>query len=151
MSISEPVKEFEGMLDRPENETMINFLKQYQPSAHTDMVDLLVKSSELLPDVQFYCPDTDNHAYYVGHTSKGVMFAAAIGLSALMYRLPKSAMSGALVKGGEILKEVGDNWVSFNPFWPEKEKTEKEKSDQLKQYQQMCKLAYHYALSVDEL
>jgi len=150
MSISEPVKEFEGLLDRPENETMISFLKQYQPSAQTDMVDLLVKSSELLPDVQFYCPDTDNHAYYLAHTDKGVIFAAAIGLSALMYRLPKSAMSGALVKGGEILKEVGDSWVSFNPFWPEKEKPEKENNHQLQEYQQMCKLAYHYALSMDE-
>lgn len=145
MSISEPVKEFEGLLDRPENESMILFLKQHQPSAHTDMVDLLVKSSELLPDVQFYCPDTDNHAYYLAHTEKGVMFAAALGLSALMFRLPKSAMSGAIVKGGEIIQELGDNWVSFNPFWPEKENT-----NQLLEFQQMCKLAYHYAQSFDD-
>ena len=145
MSISEPIKEFEGLLGRPENESMINFLKQYQPSAHTDMVDILVKSSELLPDVQFYCPDTDNHAYYLAHTDKGVMFAAAIGLSALIFRLPMSAISGALMKDGEIFSELGDNWVSFNPFWPEKEN-----ESQLQEFQQMCKLAYYYALSMDE-
>jgi hypothetical protein len=151
MSISEPVKEFEGLLDRPENESMILFLKQYQPSAHADMVELLVKSTELLPNVHFYCPDTDNHAYYLAHTGNGVMFAAAIGLSALIFRVPKSALSGALVKGGEILKELGDNWVSFNPFWPEREHVNnKLKDSQLQEYQHMCKLAYHNALSLDE-
>lgn len=144
MNSSEPVKEFEGLLDRPENESMIAFLKRHQPSAHTDMVDLLVKAIEVLPDVKFYCPDTDNHAYYIAHTREGVMFAAAIGLSALMFRLPKQAMSGGLVKGGEIIKEIGDSWISFNPFWPEKETGEK---SQLREYQQMSKLAYHYAIS----
>ena len=145
MSISEPVKEFEGILGRKENKVMIDFLQLHQPSAHTDMVELLVKTTELLPEVRFYCPDTDNHAYYIAHTEKGVIFAAAIGLSALIFRLPKSAMSGALVKGGEVLDGLTDNWVSFNPFWPEKEKT-----GQLEELQQLCKLAYHSALSMDE-
>ncbi len=147
MSGTEPVKEFEGLLSRPENESMILFLKQYQPSAHADMVEMLVKSTEQLPSVQFYCPDTDNHAYYLAHTDNGVMFAAAIGLSALIFRVPKSAMSGALVKGGEILKELGDSWVSFNPFWPEKDLDNK---TQLLEFRQICKLAYHHALSLDE-
>ena len=145
MSVSKPVKEFDGLLDRPENKSMILFLKQHQPSAHGDLVELLVKSTELLPQVEFYCPDTDNHAYYLTHTNKGIMFAAAIGLSALMFRLPKSAMSGALVKGGEIIKDLGDNWVSFDPFWPEREN-----ENQLQEFRQLCKLAYHHAVSIDE-
>ena len=145
MNSSAPVKEFEGLLDRPENKSMIEFLKHHQPSAHTDMVDLLLKSVESLSDVKFYCPDTDNHAYYIVHTQDGVMFAAAMGLSALMFRLPRQAMSGALVKGGEIIKEIGDSWVSFNPFWPEREK-----ENQLREYQQMCKLAYHHAISLSK-
>ena len=144
MSLSEPVKEFEGELDRPENEQMILFLKQYQPSAHTDIVQLMVASTEGLQDIKFYCPDTDNHAYYLAHTSEGVIFAAAIGMSALMYRLPKQSMSAALVKGGEIFKDIGEPWVSFNPFWPESEKTSMINASAM---QQWCKLAYHYALS----
>ena len=91
MTLSDPVKEFEGLLNKPENMDMITFLKQHQPSAHTDIVDLLIKSAENLPDVHFYCPDTDNHAYYVAHTSDGIMFAAAIGMSGLMFKLPKKA------------------------------------------------------------
>lgn len=150
MSGTEPVEEFDGLLNRPENEQMILFLKQYQPSSHTDMVELLVKATELLSEVEFFCPNTENHAYYLAHTQTGVMFAAAIGLSALIFRVPKSAMSGALVKGGEILKELGDNWVSFNPFWPEQNNDNQPNEYQLREYQQICKLAYHHALSLDE-
>ena len=95
MSLSEPVKEFEGVLDRAENEQIIQFLKQYQPSAHNDIVQLLVESTSDLPDIKFYCPDTDNHAYYLAHTPDGVIFAAAVGMSALMYRLPKQTAARA--------------------------------------------------------
>lgn len=121
MSLSEPVKEFEGQFDRPENQQIIKFLKAFQPSAHTDIVQLLVQSATELPDVQFYCPDTDNHAYYLAHTRDGVIFAAAIGMSALMFRIPPESMLEALQKGGEVFQEVGEPWVSFNPFWPENE------------------------------
>jgi hypothetical protein len=146
MSSSVPAKDFEGLLDKPENQSMIEFLAQHQMSAHTDMVEMLAKSVESLPDVKLYCPDVDNHSYYIAHTPNGIMFAAAIGLSALMFRLPKQGMSGALVKGGVIIKEIGDSWVSFNPFWPEREEHE----EQLREYRQMCKLAYHHALSLSK-
>jgi len=79
MSFSEPVREFEGDLDHPENAQIIQFLKQHQPSAYTDIVQLLVESAEDLPDVKFYCPDTDNHAYYLAHTPEGIIFAACNG------------------------------------------------------------------------
>ncbi|MDH5484603.1 MAG: hypothetical protein OEY43_05130 [Gammaproteobacteria bacterium] len=146
MSLSDPVKEFAGQLDRPENQGMIEFLKLHQPSAHADMVELLVKSAADLPDVKFYCPDTDNYAYYLAHTRGGVMFAAAIGLSALMFRLPKQAISGALVKGGEIIQDVGDDWVSFNPFWPEQEN----KKNIYQDMQHWCRLAFHHAVQLDK-
>ncbi|VAW59122.1 hypothetical protein MNBD_GAMMA11-2937 [hydrothermal vent metagenome] len=146
MSLSEPVKEFEGELDLPENQQMIRFLKQHQPSAYADIVQLLVASTEGLGDIKFYCPDTDNHAYYLAHTHDGVIFAAAIGMSALMYRLPKQSMAQALEKGGEVLPDFGESWVSFNPFWPERE-DEQEKTDHSSAMKQWCKQAYHYAKS----
>ena len=144
MSLSETVEEFEGELDRPENQQMIEFLKLYQPSAHSDIVQLLVKSTEDLPSIKFYCPDTDNHAYYLAHTPDGVIFAAAIGMSALMYRLPKQSMSGALVKGGEIFKEIGEPWVSFNPFWPDNDSRDQLNMSEMKKW---ASLAYRNALS----
>jgi hypothetical protein len=144
MSLSEPVQEFHGELDRPENQQIIEFLKLYQPSAHADLVQLMVKSTEDLPSVSFYCPDTDNHAYYLAHTPNGIVFAAAIGMSALMYRLPKQSMSGSIVKGGEIFKEIGEPWVSFNPFWPDNDHGNRVDVQELKQW---SKLAYYHALN----
>jgi len=144
MSFSEPVREFEGDLDHPENAQILQFLTQCQPSAYADIVQLLVESAEDLPDVKFYCPDTDNHAYYLAHTPEGIIFAAAMGMSALMYRLPKQAMSAALMKGGEVFPDIGEPWVSFNPFWPEKDKNDKVNMDDMKQW---CNLASHYAVS----
>ncbi len=144
MSLSEPVKEFDGELGRVENQQIIDFLKQYQPSAHADLVCLLVESTKDLPSIKFYCPDTDNHAYYLAQTLDGVIFAAAIGMSALMFRLPKQSMSGALVKGGEIFKEIGEPWVSFNPFWPDDDEKDQVNMPEMKQW---AKLAYHSAAS----
>ncbi|MDH5764749.1 MAG: hypothetical protein OEZ38_01945 [Gammaproteobacteria bacterium] len=138
MSLSGPVEEFDGLLNRLENREMIAFLKRYQPSAHADIVDLLIKSAEGLSDIHFYCPDTDNHAYYIVHTSEGVMFAAAIGMSGLMYKLPEQGIKDALVKGGEIIAELGESWVSFDPFWPE----ENRENFSIKNMKHWCKLAF---------
>lgn len=144
MSLSEPIIELEGELDRPENQQIIDFLKLYQPSAHDDLVRILVESTEDLGSINFYCPDTDNHAYYLACTPNGVVFAAAMGLSALMYRLPKQSMSGALVKGGEIFKDIGEPWVSFNPFWPDDEHKDQVNMFEMKQW---ANLAYRNAQS----
>jgi len=144
MSLSKPVKEFDGELSVPQNQQLIAYLKQYQPSAHADLVQLLVESVSGLSKIKFYCPDTDNHAYYLAHTPNGVVFAAAIGMSGLMFRLPKQSMSGALVKGGEVFTEIGEPWIGFNPFWNSDEAKYKFSMDEMKQW---ARLAYHYALS----
>ena len=144
MSLSEPANELEGLLDRPENAQIIKFLNDYQSSAHGDIVQLLVESANELPDVKFYCPDTDNYGYYLAHTVDGIIFAAAIGMSALMYRLPKQSMSAALTKGGEVFSEIGEPWVSFNPFWPE---DEKKRNVNVSEFKHWCNLAFHYATS----
>lgn len=144
MSLPVPDKDFETLLRQADNLSIIKFLTQLQPSAYADVVNLLIKSAEDLADVKYYCPDVDNHAWYVAHTPQGVIFAAAVGMSGLMFRLPPQAISGAQMKGGELVKEAGENWVMFNPFWPEKDNPHL-----TQEMQQWCRLAYHYALSQD--
>ncbi|HEX5635672.1 MAG TPA: hypothetical protein VFY78_01175 [Gammaproteobacteria bacterium] len=144
MSLSQVENEFEDGLNREENATLIEYLQKERPSAHSDMVELLVKSADGLQAVTFFCPDTDNYAYYLAHTRGGVVFAAALGLSALAYRLPNQAISGALAKGGELFKELGNNWVMFNPFWPERDNEHR-----VQELQHWCRLAYHHALALE--
>lgn len=144
MNLSQVENEFEGGLNREENATLIEYLQKERPSAHSDMVELLVKSTDGLAAVTFFCPDSDNYAYYLAHTRGGVVFAAALGLSALAYRLPNQAISGALAKGGELFKELGNNWVMFNPFWPERDNEHR-----VQELQHWCRLAYHHALALE--
>lgn len=143
--MSQPDKEFDGVLNRPENTALITYLQRYQPSAHADMVDLLTHSADGLANVTFFSPDSDNYAYYLAHTQAGVIFAAAMGMSVLLFRLPKQAVSGALAKGGEIFAELGGNWITFNPFWPENHNEHR-----LHDLQHWCRLAYHHALVLED-
>jgi hypothetical protein len=144
MSLPPPDKDFEVLLRQSENLAIIKFLTQLQPSAYADVVNLLIQSAEALTDVKYYCPDVDNHAWYVAHTRGNIIFAAALGMSGLMFRLPAQAVSGAQMKGGELVSDLGDNWVMFNPFWPEKDNPHK-----VQELQHWCRLAYHHALSQD--
>jgi hypothetical protein len=144
MSKSHSENEFEGVLSRNENSALIKYLQQAQPSAHSDMVELLATSAEGLADVTFFSPDSDNYAYYLAHTTGGVVFAAALGMSVLLFRLPKQAVSGALAKGGEIFNDLGGNWIMFNPFWPERNDEHR-----VHDLQHWCRLAYHHALALE--
>ena len=144
MSLSQTGNEFDRVLIRAENTSLLEYLQKQQPSAHADLVELLVKSAESLENVLFFCPDSDNYAYYLAHTRGGVVFAVAMGMSAMVFRLPKQAVSGALAKGGEIFTALGNNWIMFDPFWPER-------NDEhlLHDLQHWCRLAYHHALALE--
>ena len=144
MSLSQPKHEFDAVMVRKENTALILYLQKEQPSAQADMVELLVQSVDMLADVTFFSPDSDNFAYYLAHTRGGIVFAAALGLSALAFRLPKQAVSGALAKGGEMFNELGENWIMFNPFWPEHDDEHR-----LQEMQHWCRLAYHHALALE--
>ena len=148
MSVSQtgnefPGNEFQGVLNRKENLTLIQYLQKTQPAAHTDMVELLVQSADGLAEVNFFSPDSDNHAYYLAHTTGGVVYAAVMGMSVMLFRLPKQAVSGALAKGGEIFNEIGANWIMFNPFWPERNDAHR-----LDDLQHWCRLAHHHSIAL---
>jgi hypothetical protein len=144
MSASQTGQEFDNLLVRKENAALILYLQKEQPSAQADMVELLMRSVDTLANVTFFSPDSDNFAYFLAHTRGGIVFAAALGLSALVFRLPKQAVSGALAKGGEMFSEFGENWIMFNPFWPERDDQYR-----LQEMQHWCRLAYHHALALE--
>ncbi|HEX5638038.1 MAG TPA: hypothetical protein VFY78_13175 [Gammaproteobacteria bacterium] len=144
MSASQTGHEFDNLLVRKENAALILYLQKEQPPAQADMVELLMKSVDTLANVTFFSPDSDNFAYFLAHTRGGIVFAAALGLSALVFRLPKQAVSGALAKGGEMFSEFGENWIMFNPFWPERDDQYR-----LQEMQHWCRLAYHHALALE--
>src|SRR5260221_10265514 len=89
-------------------------------SAHSDIVEALGTALSPLGDVQWFCPDPQAYRYAVAST-RGVIFAVALGMNTIGFRLDERMTSRALVSGGTPFPECGLEWVSFTPFrddWP---------------------------------
>ena len=89
-------------------------------SAHSDVVDALAIALRPLGDVQRFCPDPQTCRYEVVST-KGVIFAVALGMNTVGFRLDERMKNRALASGGAPFPECGPEWVSFTLFrddWP---------------------------------
>jgi hypothetical protein len=112
------------LLDIPrELETLLNrrVLRHIQGlSAHSDIVEALGAALKSLGDVQCFCPDPAEYRYVVAST-RGVIFAVALGMNTIGFRLDERMKSRALANGGVTFPEYGPEWVSFTLFrsdWP---------------------------------
>lgn len=107
-----------GELLTDANRQVLDHIKNM--SAHSDVVSALTVALKPLGDVQLYCPDPQNYRYVVGSTN-GVIFALALGMQLVCFRLDKKMKTRALACGGASYPELGDEWVSFTLFrddWP---------------------------------
>jgi hypothetical protein len=89
-------------------------------SAHSDVAEALTTALEPLGDVQIFCPDPQQLLYVVAST-KGVIFAFAVGMNTSCFRLDERMKTRALASGGTLYSNCGDQWVSFALFrddWP---------------------------------
>lgn len=101
------------------NREVFDFLQMY--SAHSDVTEILVKSTNRLGDVQTYCPDSSKFRYVVVST-KDIIFGFAIGMDLTAFRLCPVLRKRALVTGGELITGLSEEWVGFTLFradWPE--------------------------------
>jgi hypothetical protein len=89
-------------------------------SAHSDIVDALAAALRPLGDVQRFCPDPQACGYELAST-RGVIFAVALGMNTIGFRLDERMKGRALASGGAPFPECGPEWVSFTLFrgdWP---------------------------------
>jgi hypothetical protein len=89
-------------------------------SAHSDIGEALVTALKPLGDVQGFCPDWQQYRFVVAST-KGVIFAVALGVNVIGFRLDERMRARALASGGVPYPECGDEWISFTLFrddWP---------------------------------
>ena len=90
-------------------------------SAHSDVADALTIALKPLGDVQPFCPDPQQYRYLVAST-RGVIFALALGMDTTGFRLDERMKTRALASGGAPFPECGNEWVSFTLFrddWPQ--------------------------------
>jgi hypothetical protein len=89
-------------------------------SAHPEIVDELLWAVKPLGDVQIYCPDF-GQCRYVAASALNIVFAFAIGMHGLCFRLDPKLKSRALASGAEDYPVCGPEWVFFplfRPDWP---------------------------------
>ena len=89
-------------------------------SAHSDVAEALVNALTPLGDVQRFCPAPDLYRYLVAST-KGIIFAVALGMDTIGLRLDDRMKSRALETGATPFPECGPEWVMFRLFradWP---------------------------------
>jgi hypothetical protein len=105
-------------LDIEQNRAVLAHL--HPLSAHSDVVEALMKAVEPLGDVQTFCPDPREYRYVMVST-KNVVFGFATGMTSVAFRLDERFKQRALLTGGVALPGCGPEWVGFEVFrsdWP---------------------------------
>ena len=81
-------------LDTEQNRAVLAHLDPL--SAHSDIVEVLMKAVEPLGDVQTFCPDPHEYRYVVVST-KNVVFGFAEGMTSVAFRLDERLKQRALL------------------------------------------------------
>jgi hypothetical protein len=108
--------ELKRRFDLPAIKDVIRYLETTHPSAHSDVTTELGVAAGGLPGVESYCPNASAYAYDLLHTAEGVVFALAVGMKALVFRLPTASLDAARAEGGEQRSGLAAGWVCFDPF-----------------------------------
>ena len=102
--------------DIPENASVLGFLRDSNPSAHSDVAEELMRSAEGIPGIAHHCPDSQHYAFVVLHLKDSTIIGLAYGQSALAYRLPDHRHAEACEQRGWPAEELGLGWVRFEPW-----------------------------------
>jgi hypothetical protein len=87
-----------------------------------------------------YCPNPQAYAYYFLHTQDNIIYALALGMKTLVFRLPSDARENVLSKGGELFEEISKEWISFVPF-----RNEEPLNTTRNEMAHWCQKAFEYA------
>ena len=106
-------------LRNPANLSVLDYVGEL--SAHSDVAEALTSAVSRLGDIRLYCPDSAAYRYVLASTQR-VIFALAVGMNTVAFRLDEALRRRALETGGRALPEAGPEWVSFTLFrndWPD--------------------------------
>jgi len=100
------------------NESVMNFVRQTNPFAHSDLGSLLLELGKKIVGSQAYCPSYGSCAYVVLSTESNRIYAIAFGQRGLAFRLDENHIAEAIEDGGARAPEIGADWISFQPWDP---------------------------------
>jgi hypothetical protein len=100
------------------NEDVIGFIRRVNPFAHSDVGSLLLDLGKQLTGAHAYSPSYKQCAYVVLHTKASRIFAIAYGQRGLAFRLAVPSYRDALADQGTAARDIGPDWVAFDPWNP---------------------------------
>ena len=100
------------------NEDVIEFIRRANPFTHSDVGSLLLELGKKIDGAHAYSPSYRQYAYVVLHTDASRIFAIAYGQRGLAFRLSPSSHSTAIADGGSAAGDIGQDWITFNPWNP---------------------------------
>ena len=124
----------------PANRAVIEYIRRENPFAHSDIGDVLIRLGKLVPGAQYYCPSFSSLAYVVLHTEANLIFAIAIGMLKIDFRLPPALVNEATGRGEGAHSFVGADWLSVRPFPRGEPRAEVDT-----RLNRWCKAAYQHA------
>jgi len=122
------------------NRAVIEYIRRENPFAHSDIGAILIRLAKLVPGAQYYCPSFSSLAYVVLHTRADLIFAIAIGMLKIDFRLPPALVGEAVASGEAEHSDIGADWLSAQPF--PKGEPRAVVDARLKRW---CEAAYQYA------
>ena len=126
----------------PVNVAVIDYIRQANPSAHSDLGEMLIGLGRALPRAGIYCPNYKICAYVVLHDADNRIFAFAGGMLDLSFRLPPALHGDALDEGHGRPSPIGGEWFDFPVF---RTGTARASDAQLSSY---CAAAQHHVATL---
>jgi hypothetical protein len=111
----------------PYNDGVMTFVRNTNPSAHSDVGSVLLELGKTIPGAVAYCPSYGSLAYVVLHTASDHIFAIAFGQRRLAFRLAPSVLTDAVADCGTLAPDIGPDWVSFDPWDPKAKAGDKDR------------------------
>src|ERR1700738_914686 len=99
----------------PANGAVIEYIRRENPFAHSDIGAVLIRLAKLIPGTQYYCPRFSSLAYVVLHKAN-LIFAIAIGMLKIDFRVSAALVSEAMGRGDAEHSDIGADWLSVRPF-----------------------------------
>lgn len=95
----------------PANAAVMDFVRRASPFAHSNVGARVVRLGRSTPGARHYCPDFHSFAYVALHTEAKVIFALALGMRQIAFRLPAAARAEAVAEGAAPFPDIGADWI----------------------------------------
>jgi hypothetical protein len=114
--MSEDSNSYLRLRGHPANREVIAYLERQRPSAHSDIATELLDAAAHLPARQSFCPDPAGYAYEALHLPNGVIYALAIGMGMLIFRLPEPPQPLETNQTFRLFQEISREWWAVEMF-----------------------------------